>query len=469
MTPALHRLPPVVLIALLPLGCPAAGDDDVADDDSAAGDDDTTDATDLDGDGWSVADGDCDDGDPGAHPGAAEACDGVDNDCDGQVDGFVPEECPEPLLLVEEEGAGLIASPAGVFGLADEGGWAAATTLLDDLSGSLAVVPVGQLLEDANRTGVRATAADLTRVEDLHDGFRWNDGDVAVTYWYPQGVTGSWDASPDGLVDGRRVAAVAWHYDEEDAGTAHDKGVRVSFADITDMDDISYRHVLLVDPFDNGGRADFRAAEIHAGGIVWLGDHLLVADTTAGIRVFDMTRLLEVATGVDAIGWDGESSYHAYNYRYVLPQVSRYVLAPCSCEARFSFLSLDRSSSPPSLVSGNYVSAAITGMLYRWPLEGDLPAGGEGTTGASEAWLAQHDRMQGAQAHDGAWWLSCSSQNGPYGRLYRTADETPSSHWEWVDGPEDLSLDLTTDELWSASEDPGDRWVFSVLLADVGG
>jgi hypothetical protein len=40
---------------------------------------------DLDGDGWAEAD-DCDDQDPEVYPGAAELCDGVDNDCDDEVD-----------------------------------------------------------------------------------------------------------------------------------------------------------------------------------------------------------------------------------------------------------------------------------------------------------------------------------------------------------------------------------------------
>ena len=62
---------------------------------------------DLDGDGWTVADGDCCD-EPGApctlpalvNPGAFEAAgDGLDNDCDGTVDNPAPTNCvPTPVL-----------------------------------------------------------------------------------------------------------------------------------------------------------------------------------------------------------------------------------------------------------------------------------------------------------------------------------------------------------------------------------
>lgn len=44
---------------------------------------------DLDGDGFSPEDGDCDDNNVATYPGATELCDGEDNDCDGQID---PEE-----------------------------------------------------------------------------------------------------------------------------------------------------------------------------------------------------------------------------------------------------------------------------------------------------------------------------------------------------------------------------------------
>ena len=40
---------------------------------------------DVDGDGWSTCDDDCDDGNPSVHPGAAEVCNAIDDDCDGAL------------------------------------------------------------------------------------------------------------------------------------------------------------------------------------------------------------------------------------------------------------------------------------------------------------------------------------------------------------------------------------------------
>ncbi len=45
----------------------------------------TASVQDLDGDGFSSADGDCDDTNPALYPGAVEACDGIDTNCDGIV------------------------------------------------------------------------------------------------------------------------------------------------------------------------------------------------------------------------------------------------------------------------------------------------------------------------------------------------------------------------------------------------
>ncbi len=85
-------------LAATAMGCPpeaandddVVNDDDVADDDDAMDDDDVLDdddaAADLDGDGVSIDEGDCDDSDPDNYPGNTEVCDGRDNDCTAGAD-----------------------------------------------------------------------------------------------------------------------------------------------------------------------------------------------------------------------------------------------------------------------------------------------------------------------------------------------------------------------------------------------
>lgn len=43
-------------------------------------------STDVDGDEWTVDDGDCNDNDASVYPGASEVCDGQDNNCDATID-----------------------------------------------------------------------------------------------------------------------------------------------------------------------------------------------------------------------------------------------------------------------------------------------------------------------------------------------------------------------------------------------
>lgn len=51
--------------------------------------------SDVDGDGWNPCDGDCDDSRASVHPGAAEVCNGIDDDCDDVTDGGGPLLCAD--------------------------------------------------------------------------------------------------------------------------------------------------------------------------------------------------------------------------------------------------------------------------------------------------------------------------------------------------------------------------------------
>ena len=99
MTRALISLPLLLLIAC----------GDKAEDTGQPGDDGdgTTEPVDADDDGY-LSDEDCDDTDPEIHPGADELCNGVDDNCDGQVD----EDAVDLLTVYQDEDADGFGDPA---------------------------------------------------------------------------------------------------------------------------------------------------------------------------------------------------------------------------------------------------------------------------------------------------------------------------------------------------------------------
>lgn len=332
---------------------------------------------------------------------------------------------------------------------------AAIDALATRLGGARSVADVlGQL----NRVATPGISADNAGRMRNHAtvGFRWNAGDEATEAWYPQGITGASDARADGRVEGRRLLLVSWYHRTDARPT---KGARVSLVDYSDPRTIRYRHLLLVTPSEDG--ATFTAAEydsggaLHAGGIAWIGDHLYVADTAVGLRVYDLSRILEPShtDDRDRIGVSGSRS-DAHGYRYAVPQLARYRLAEGSCPVRFSFAGLDRGASV--LVTGEYRSADPGGRVVRWPV--DLESGWlreeRGRVHALDAAVGAQTRLQGALTFEGVHYLSASSQVGRWGRLYRTRPGRESVITAWPDGCEDLYVERAERLIWTTTEDP---------------
>lgn len=380
--------------------------------------------------------------------------------------------CPTPPALAR--GSGLKALDRCAFPLTDTGTWSDRAALVDAIDASVPRVTLDAILTDLNRAGVTTTAANVPgTAPGIKSAFKWAAGDESVAYWIPQGITGSFDGRDDGLVAGRKVVMVSWYYDiASDTGSTVEKGVRIAIADVTNAAAVAYRFAILVEPVTKNGRTDFAAIPVHAGGLAWVGNYLYVPVTGSGFRVFDLTRILRVddTTGsADVMGYDATvMKYRAVGYRYAIPQVAEYKDAG-TCNAVFSFVSLDRSTTPPSLVSGEYDSASVVGRLYRWPLaaDGHLVVTDANRVIPDAAYYMAESHVQGGASRNGTFWLSSSQPSGSAGALYRTHENMPSTTLGWVDSPEDLAFDPQTDRLWCLSEAVNNRVVISVARASV--
>jgi hypothetical protein len=366
-------------------------------------------------------------------------------------------------------GKGLVTINRCAFPMVDQDTWGAKGALVTALDAKLPVVSLADILLDLNRTAVTITGAQLPGgVTGFKSGFRWNDGDEGVAYWIPQGLTGSADATAQGTLGGHQVLLVASYYKkEEDPGSTVEKGVRLAVVDVS-VSPPTYRFALLVDPVA-GSPPTFAPITIHAGGIVWFEDYLYVADTSRGFRVFDLKHIFQVDTSKDTIGYDAATqTYQAHLYKYVIPQVDLYKHAS-ACGPIFSFVALDRSSAPPSLISGEYCNGttacggALDGRLFRWPLDaatGRLAP--PKTTYPANAYYAGQSSVQGGVAHAGAFYLSSSAPAGSGGALYVIPAGAKSTTFSWVNSPEDLIYDGSKKRIWGLSEAQDQRYVFSV-------
>lgn len=300
----------------------------------------------------------------------------------------------------------------------------------------------------------------------VREAYAFDAHDQRDRQWYPQGISTSADASDTESFHGRRMLAMTWYSTGRDGIK---RGSRVTFLD---LDTLRYRHVLLVAPvFDKHDRLQLKPMDIHAGGIVWAGEHLHVAATNRGFvtaRVDDILRVVGDHERPDELGYDG-TRVASFGHRYVLPV--RFAYQAFTDEGhhklRYSFMSLDRRSEPPALIAGEYAyDPDAPRRLARYPLDPQtwtLAAGDDGFSrplGLDDAGVRQ---MQGAVVAGGKYHVTVS--RGPWmpGSVFTgQPGEMRGRHWALPMGPEDLTYWPSTDRLWSLTEHPHRRWIVSM-------
>jgi hypothetical protein len=375
--------------------------------------------------------------------------------------------------------------PPRQFRIHDEEAWETKTAVIDGWGlpthalTELNLNREGAVIEHPGKHAAFARRADV--LKRFHTGFEWQDDDGGSRPWTPRGLTGNAD-SRDTEDDSKQWLAVSWHYAQNGA----ERAMRLSFIDVTAWHDpIRYRHVLLVNPIaaddSPSQHGSFEAIPTHAGGVVWFRDYLYVADSRGfdagkpgGLLVFDMRRIKEVdPSHDDRVGWSPEAeTYHALGYRYVLPQVGRYVQATDDNgeRLRWSFIGLDRTGATRNLMMGEYTTSdQRPGRLVWWELDkgsGRLAVAGDGQLGASLARVCSSERsIQGCHSQEaragGTVWLSRSSGHDA---LYERPVEggNGATREPWADQPEGLTYAPRSDNLWCVTERAGARAVFAV-------
>ncbi|MFJ1712182.1 hypothetical protein [Streptomyces sp. NPDC088260] len=405
--------------------------------------------------------------------------------------------------------------------------------LVTKLDAALPEQGLTDLMEQANRPAGWEGACGTAGIygSDLAVNHRvcWKSDDATSSEWVPQAITGVSDAQEDedwGTSNAEPIAVAG--YDAENPGRSdyaagrdncvqasasdacNEKGIRVSFFNqATRM----YRHVLLVWPYINSkDHISFDALHaregkctssvtsscaaqngIHAGGMVWYGNYLYVADTANGMRVFDLRKIMDLNPDNDADVNDptpdglvsdvvdkkrvGRQSnvWYGYGYRYVMPQVATLKFTAAKnggttsgnqCYAtgrpKASYISLDRTGTD-HLVLGEYCNTnnggTSPGRVATYPMTA-LTAAVEGATGtAASADLAYGlptgatfngealwHKIQGVTRYEGKWYFHRS--NGyDNGRLLQATPGTVDGTSQLVGnaktlesafGPEDL-------------------------------
>jgi hypothetical protein len=374
-------------------------------------------------------------------------------------------------------------------------------TALDALTSEMGGgVGVDEVLGSANHT-MRAEAdchdtekAALPVEPAVARAYCWESGDAVNDSWLPQSVTTSRD---------NRVIVSGWTHTARTGGAADEGLARVAFVDASDPANLTYRWTLLVVPKADGD--GFEAVRSGLGGMAWYEDKLIVTarspESTGrqddSLYVFDLRRFLRAdVTGSDVIGKVGDG-WSAHHYRYVLPAVASY--RPSSgggCDARdndgvpcFGSLSLDRTSTPPSVVANEWFrpSSEEPARVWRYALDitpervGLLTtSGARADVDAVQAYETGAAGVQGVLSHKGDWYVGQAGRDREArGTLWRqdedgaraakcTGDAAGSKAYAcWGRQTASLSYSPVTGEVWTLTDPIPARVLYAVRLSKV--
>lgn len=335
--------------------------------------------------------------------------------------------------------------------------------LVDALAEQAGRASTNDVMENASLSRHEAHAIDGQK-----HGFRWEPADEDDENSYPQGITTTRDAvgtAGNGRYDGRQLIAVSFY----------GKSPATSRLHLVDWDSNypnTYERVLLVEPTGTPEEPSFKDVDIHVGGIVWYGDHLYVADTGNGMRIFDMRTFLRTEEGGDAekIGRVGDE-FHARGHAFALPQVGRITseVAEGTKKLIWSTISLDRPKR--SIVMTEYTCSSCDSAPNASPRAVRFPVAEGGDTFAEKTIASQALELpfyylNGVASHNGRWWFANSHDKDLY---YWGGSGQPTKHDGWVSWPESISyyeVEDGPDLLFTLQEGVGNRTVFAVAQAD---
>jgi hypothetical protein len=376
-----------------------------------------------------------------------------------------PEEPPGPSELVDS-GIQPLAAPPSLAAANFRLKATAYSSLISRFDATLPKVAVRTVFGDGDQAARSCTAS----AANLSASFCWTSTDTSTSLWYPQGITTTADADASGSYDQSTGIVVSWHDDSGAYAGTH--GIRLSFVNYSNPSAPTYREVLLVTPgTTSDGKLTYDQVDLHAGGIAWYGDYIYLASTNGGLRVFDVRHIYQVSTTQDKMGLQSDGSYQAYKHKYVLPQAFQYDRSSINgySELTYSFVSLDRTSSPDSLVVGEYAYPGTGTRLVRFPADESshlLAASSDGYVHGTEAYTVSVTSMQGAASINGKFYLSTSDGDSNKGDLQTFVPG--SSVVQQTDalpiGAEDFSYWPGKQQLWGVAEHPGSRVVYAIKV-----